>query len=275
MTMNDGGVICTSGTQLVGRLSIDPQRLAPEIKATESFPMDPSVGYGVGSWCKCLVWASKMGPLDTAKSGLAASLPMLMAAIHETFRVEAINHLQIFSIKGRGFILPHRDWVPARPLHTRLHIPLQTNEQCLHAEEASVFHMSEGEAWVVDASLTHSAANFSEANRIHVVVDFDPEVPVHELFRVPGNCESAPFESIDRPKPTSDSLDAIYGLAEIASARNFQRIADMLATVHYDRQVNCAAMYDWLSEIAHRSDEAKLVDLAAVLQRRYLGPFDF
>lgn len=53
----------------------------------------------------------------------------------------------------------------------RLHIPLVTNEQCMFIfpEVPEVFHLESGKAYMVDTTMQHSFANFSDKPRLHLV----------------------------------------------------------------------------------------------------------
>ncbi len=101
----------------------------------------------------------------------------------------------------------------------------------------------------------------------------DPGVPLPNLFR-DRPALAATIAAASESRSANATLEAIYGLARIATELNFTLIADVLGTIHFEKHVGCAAMYDWLAEIAARSGNGALVRRAAEIERRFLHPFE-
>ena len=113
-------------------------------------------------------------------------MPELNAWIEATFRLDLLRLARIHSL-GDGVLIPHRDFVEfldEKPAWTRIHIPIMTNDQCLHAEEDTVFRMRLGEVWHFDASRLHSATNFSAQRRLNLCLDFElGDLPLSAIFQ--------------------------------------------------------------------------------------------
>jgi hypothetical protein len=203
---------------------------------------------------------------------LGVQLPYINEIIDTTFQVDLIKSVRIFSASNGGFIRPHRDYLEFKEGFTRLHIPLKTDEKCFNSEEATVYHMRQGEIWMLDGRHAHSGGCFSEHKRLHLVLDFDPKVPLEDLF-VNQVCydPDAVTETIQRPPLKSKEMVAILALGEILSEVNFMDVAGLLGKIHFERDVSCAEMYDWLYVIAERSQNPALVQRAKEMKKYFLG----
>ncbi|MDQ2991472.1 MAG: aspartyl/asparaginyl beta-hydroxylase domain-containing protein [Candidatus Eremiobacteraeota bacterium] len=245
--------------------------MSSAIDAILAAEMQTCVGYAVGQWSKCILLDRQR---DAGGTRSAASTPYISELLADNFALEFLDCAQIFAAKRRSYVRPHCDWPGSAPLYTRIHVPLQTDERCLNSEDDIVFHMGAGEIWFVDPSRPHSGGCFSNGTRLHLVLDFDPHVPLAQLFRDSNAYQPSAMCSLVAREPFDDRhRAAIYGLSRIASDLNFSLIADILGSVHFEKQVGCAAMYDWLIEIAERSADRALVARATALKRTFLGPF--
>lgn len=55
----------------------------------------------------------------------------------------------------------------------RVHVPIQTNEQCFFEVDGEVISMKEGEIWEINNSeKAHSVQNKGESDRIHLLMDW-------------------------------------------------------------------------------------------------------
>ncbi len=257
----------------IGAIALDAARLPPAVDALLALEMQPCVGYAVGHWRKCILLdreAETSGRTPTAPG--TSYVRELLAA---TFALDFLDCAQVFVASRRSYVRPHRDWPESAPLYTRIHVPLQTDERCLSSEDDVVYRMGAGEIWLVDPSRPHSGGCFSDGTRVHLVLDFDPGVPLPRLFRDRTAFAPSPARTTVAREPFEERhLAAIHGLSQIATELNFGLIGDVLGTVHFEKAVGCAAMYDWLAEIAERSGNRALVRRAADLERRFLHPFE-
>ena len=135
-----------------------------------------------------------------------------------------------------------------------------------------VDHMRRGEIWFLDGILPHSGGCFGPGTRLHLVLDFDPAVPMPELFKDPAHYMpmSRPTP-IPRPLMTDAELHSLLSLGDVMTERNFQDIVYLVAKLHFDRHLSCASTYDLLAEIAARSGNASLVARALERKRYFLG----
>ena len=194
--------------------------------------------------------AGRLVHRGTARGDLRAGLPGLRAGLRVASR--------------RSYVRPHRDWPASAPRYTRIHVPLQTDERGLNSEDDEVFHMGAGEIWLVDPSRPHSGGCFSDGTRVHLVLDSIP------AFRCP-TC-SATARRSHRPPFVTLSSESRSANATSKRSTGWRGSPDR-AELHADRrrprhdtlrkQVGCAAMYDWLAEIAARSGNGALVGKAA------------
>jgi hypothetical protein len=261
--------------QCIGAIAFDSGQLAGEIEKIRNFEMQPCVGYATGGWSRCVLLArnKKMGnEVTTTAEGVA--LPYIVERIRKTFKPDMVDYAYIFAAHRGGYVRPHCDWLGITPLFTRLHIPLKTNDHCFNSEEDRVYHMRVGEIWFVDASLPHSGGCFSEETRLHLIVDLKPGTPLPDLFQ--ERVSDMPLASqplMERPSFTTGHLAAIHGLAAVASDMNLSLMLDLLGTIHFEKNVSCAAVYDWLAEIARRTGTPEVIQRAGEFRQRYLTPF--
>ena len=254
-------IATASGAQCLGSVPLDSASLVPEIASIIASGGERCSGYASGNWSKSIV-------CDRA-GGERADLPYVLTVLEDTFNMRYVDCAQIFAAQGGGYVRPHRDWLPAQALYTRIHIPLQTADEAFNSEEDRLFHMRVGEIWFLDAGRPHSGGCFSEKTRLHLVVDLDPDVPFAHALRRDSYAPKT-VASLPRPQFTAEHLGAIYALGAIANTDNLSTLADMLGTVHFDKAVSCAALYDWLIEIARRSKCAALLDRAVEYRAKYL-----
>jgi hypothetical protein len=88
-------------------------------------------------------------------------------------------------------IAPHRDLQPNWYNKVRVHIPIRTNDRVkvhiweesdiLLPEDRTDVHFSPGSAWVFDTWRVHGVTNFSDKDRIHLIIDMEP---LGKLFKL-------------------------------------------------------------------------------------------
>jgi Aspartyl/Asparaginyl beta-hydroxylase len=75
----------------------------------------------------------------------------------------------------------HQD-APSNVYMARIHIPIITNEQCIHSCEGIDLHMpADGSAYIMWVNLPHQARNTSNENRYHMLID------VYDTQRITDN----------------------------------------------------------------------------------------
>jgi hypothetical protein len=259
------------GTHRIGHMAFDPDELRLQNDAILKMTMH-RIADGVGEYTLTHLWYGAASDKCDASREVREQAAYLDRQIESTFRSEHIALVRVFAARHGGYIRPHRDFTGSDPW-TRFHIPLQTNEGCLTSQDEVVYRMGVGEIWFFDGSRPHSGICFSKEVRLHLIIDFAPGFQAPELFRDPKRCQPVPLhEHIPRPRLTEDQLAAIYRLSEIATKNNFMSLADVLGTIHFEKQVSCAAMYDWLVEIGRRSSDPGLIEYGEKLKEIYLRP---
>jgi hypothetical protein len=259
-------------THRIGKLDIDQPRLLKELERIAHFDFTEIFHeYNCGGpWKTCLLWniggeASNGTPTNygktLVKTKYAEQLPYLVEVIERSFNLKHLNHARL-SIISNIVIIPHKDYLrlnkapsPEQSTH-RVHVPLVTNENCYFSEGNVVYQMRFGEAWFFDASSLHSAASFSEQNRVHLMLDFVDVNDESELVNF-GNGDHGviPQESIcARSKMADAERDALLSLASIIDMDNYKDIFSIVIKKHYRKDRGDNFFWDTLMEIATSSN---------------------
>ncbi|EON77005.1 hypothetical protein ADIS_2548 [Lunatimonas lonarensis] len=70
-------------------------------------------------------------------------------------------------------VLRHVDLADGFKLFSRVHIPIQTNENCFFEVDGEVIHMKAGEVWEINNSeKPHAVQNLGDTDRIHLLLDW-------------------------------------------------------------------------------------------------------
>jgi hypothetical protein len=253
-------------SRIVGRL--EPFISESELQKILNFTQDDSHydEFRIGDWKTFVIWNDTGADGDgvvSDRGGLATptsrgrGLPTLNQWITDTFDTRRLKLVRIHSL-GDGVLVPHRDFVefdPGSHPWTRIHVPIMTNDACLHSEDEQVFRMRAGEIWHLDATRLHSATNFSRARRLNVCLDFAlGNDHVNSIFRIPHRLDrSVHPDKIDRPAMSPAFLDGILGLSRILTEHNYRDIVGLLSKVHFYRDVGIGHFFDWLITISQRS----------------------
>jgi hypothetical protein len=228
-----------------------------------------------GDWKTFVIWSQSGADndglvIDRGVSGKptprAAALPALLDWIGNTFDTTLLKLGRIHSL-GDGVLIPHRDFVEFgedRLPWTRVHVPLHTNEQCLHSEDETVFRMRAGEIWFLDASNLHSAINFSNDRRLNLCLDFALDgQPIESVFRrTEALAVQHSPEIVSRAAMQPSFSRELAELGAALTEENFRDTVGTLAKVHFRSDVHIATFYDWLETVAERSGSAELRDKA-------------
>ena len=282
--MQQTATVTKMNARAIGRLALDSTRLQPEIETLLTF--DYNSGYseytrGNPGWSNCVlmnhsgnfqdkVFGGYQGLPQRTKWG--AQLDYLNEVIDRTFKKDHLKWVRIFMCE-KGMLIPHRDYLEfENEEFTRVHIPLQTGPNSLHAEEDKVYHMRMGEIWFVDGTVIHSAYSYDDQPRIFLTFDFESGVPFEDLFLDPTiYADDVAPEFVTR-KPFDAAYEAqLRGLSRLIHEDNFDDIISILSKVHFTRDVTCAIVYDWLIDIARDSGQPALVERARNTKRFFIG----
>jgi hypothetical protein len=269
-------------SHLIGRVEFDKLRLKKDLKTIDGFQMSLAYSeYARGAWTTCMLVnrsGNKNDGLSEEFEGhgvpteYGRQLPYILETIQRLFEAEHLKSARIFSAVN-GFIKPHRDYLEFRKGFTRIHLALQTNDRAMNSERRTVYRMRLGELWFLDGRVTHSGGSFSNHKRLHLVLDFDPDVALKDLFRNPSDYQPGLMPSLIRRRPMSeqewDSL--LTSLGPILTELNYSNIFELVAKLHFDRDLDCEVTYDAMIRIATQSGNHKLVDRANSEQRYFLG----
>jgi hypothetical protein len=266
----------------VGRVAFDSERLAGDIEVIEGFQMSGAYSeYAKGEWNTCML-LNETGDKD---DGLSAEyeghavpteyglrVPYLNEVIRGLFKLEHLKSARIFSAR-RGFIIPHRDYLEFKKGFTRIHVVLRTNDRAMNSEGSTVYRMREGEIWFLDGRYAHSGGSFADERRLHMVLDFDPEVPIKDLFNNPADYRPGLTPCLVQRQAISEQEreSLVASLGGFLTDLNYDSVFEFVAKLHFDRVMDCAATYDVMREIASRSGDPRLAERAEAEKRYFLG----
>lgn len=92
--------------------------------------------------------------------------------VEEFFGAKA-NRVMLASLRAGGQVYEHYDPPCLQRVH-RLHLPIQTNQKCLFSFDGKPFHLERGVWHEINSTALHSVANKGESDRIHLMIDVDP-----------------------------------------------------------------------------------------------------
>lgn len=275
-------------SQIVGLINFEPKALQKELNKILQLEFNTTyLDYVFGGWKNCVLWNGTGSHQDTTlkeyegysqPTELAKNLDYVNSIISNNFNLEFLKWLRVF-VCQKGVLLPHRDYLEMKKGFTRLHAPLQTDLTCLHSEEDDVFHMRVGEIWFLDATKIHSACSLKYTARVSLCFDFVPEVAFEKLIKGYTNYTKSFLPepcTIEREPLNEKDLKTIFALGNTVNEDNFDQILESLAKVHFIKQANAIAMYDWLVQITRISGNIKLMEKALLTkefatQERHFG----
>ena len=146
-------------------MSIDLEKIKQELKLLPKFDeqiclqgtednLDPF--WGIGKWNR----KYKVGYEETDCNKFIFDLPYTNSIIAEL----KMYRTRVMNLKGKTCYTYHRDATK------RIHIPIETNENCFMILDKQVKHYpADGNYYVVDTTKYHTALNASFLDRIHIV----------------------------------------------------------------------------------------------------------
>jgi len=266
-------------SRILGKIELDEAALRHDVdRILASTPDSTYAGYCFGTWNVYVLWNAS-GDVDDATlhefdgpgrfTSLGVHLPYLAATIGRHFRTERMKWVRAFMLRN-GNLVPHRDYLEFKKPLTRVHLALYTHETSMHSEDDVVFQMRDGEVWYLAAERVHSAATLSDFARIVICMEFDLEAGerLETVFRNPPPASTAFAPKIVEREPlTAQELEAIYNLGTLINERNFGDILRLLSKVHFYRRVRGADLFHWLTEIARRSGNSRVIERTATLRK--------
>lgn len=271
-------------SRVIGQVDLDEERLAVDIGTLMGF--DYNRGYsdyarGNPGWQNCVLMNHSGDPSDIVFGGyeglakptpLLERVPYLAELLASTWKPEHLLWARIFMCQD-GMLIPHRDYLDLpEDEFTRVHIPIQLGDASLHSESSTVFRMRKGEVWFIDGTLDHAAYSYDGAPRIYLTADLRPDVPFEELF-VDKETAATNVEPdfVELPPLPEDFEVTLEGLAKILGPDSVDDVLGVLSKVHFNHSARCADVYEWLIDIADRSGDEALVDIARDKRQFFLG----
>ena len=144
----------------------------------------------------------------------------------------------------------------------------------MNSESSHVYHMSVGNIYFLDGRVAHAGGNLASGEpRIHLVLDFDRDIRVPDLFVEPGrDLIWGEMDWISRPVlRDEDIVRIIDGLATIVSQETYPAVmltANMLPFVY---EFDTSAVYDVIVVAAMRAGKSDLAARARCDRRNFLG----
>lgn len=277
-------------SRCIGKFPIDQNKVYSDISnlTDEDYVSDYSE-FTVGSW-QTAVLMNQSGDLRSGEvkeytgSGrfteLSKKLPHITQAIEDNFDITKIKMARIATIKRNGLILPHIDFVTFSDPLKRYNIALISNESCISIEEQTAYSMRSGEIWDLDATQPHSAGNFSNEDRISLIVDLEPISDNGSYFTQQGILD--PIEDIrwvDRVKLSEETVKHYYDLSKIITKHNYRDILSMVGKIPFFWDIDLADVFSIMKKICERSNDQLLIDNIikteqAFLHKRATDPVD-
>jgi hypothetical protein len=262
-------------SRIIGAVELDDKLLGREIETILGFAdvKEEYSEYRFGTWKNYVLWNGSGDEKETlfkgmqggaVKTGLGRPLEYINSVIEENFHTDRLKMVRA-NLLSDAVLIPHRDYVEFKSDSSRLarlHIPLRTDRESLHAEDDKVFHMKQGEVWYLDVNRIHSACNMSETPRISLVLDFGLDgQPLETAFKNPARCRPCPEPTmIERVPAGEEFLKTIDSLRHIINRTNYRDIVLFLARVHFYKDVALGVFFDWLVGICDGHEDGFLLE---------------
>jgi hypothetical protein len=100
-------------------------------------------------------------------------------------------------LKAGSKSIVHTDASSDIYLH-RIHIPLITNEKCVHITEGTPFHMkADGSVYMLPVNVMHQIVNDSDRDRYHIIMDAYDTKNISKCYPYKGDINKLIADSID------------------------------------------------------------------------------
>ena len=247
----------------LGCLPIDDDRLAADLSTLSKARFtDAYAEFAFGLWRTLMVRnydgtdedaVIRMYHRPAVETLVGHTLPYLRKLIDDHFDASRLRYARIMKIECNAGVIPHRDYLEFSEPYIRLHLPIQTDENCMNSEGGQVLHLCKGEVWYLDAAQIHSAVSFSKKPRMHLVMDFAGGVSPISLVR---NCAFAIGNPapIYRPKMPDSVKEAIKSLGCVLDECNLMDVISILCKLHFKYQSEPECVFEWLADMARVDD---------------------
>ncbi|CAM4301601.1 hypothetical protein F901_01790 [Acinetobacter dispersus] len=180
--------------------------------------------------------------------------------IDHFFNTTLLRLARVHSMGDGGVLIPHRDFLELGEEGNhwfRVHIPIKTNDSCLHAENDEIFHMRQGEIWFLDAKHLHSATNSSPERRLNLCLDFEiKDLPYQSIFKKPIDEVFLPTpKMIKRENLNSDFVNGLHNLSKVITKENYWDIVGFLSKVPFYKNTGLSSFYEWMLKISEQSGD--------------------
>lgn len=205
------------------------------------------------------------------KTEYARRLPYLSELVEQSFDLRHLTFARLAVISD-SVIIPHKDLLEYGKLLHRVHVPLITNDACFFSEGNVVYRMRFGEVWFFDAARMHSAASFSEQERVHLMLDFeDVEDPLRVLnFRHEGAGDIPPESVRPRGAMTDADRESLMSLASVINIDNYRDVFSIVIKKHYVKDGGEEFIWDTFMQIADASHDPQVAAKARDLRQYFL-----
>lgn len=262
-------------SRILGALDLDEDLLRQDVEKILQFDdvKEEYSEYRFGTWKNYVLWNGSGDQKDTLFKGTeggaiktppARKLEYISSVIEENFHTENLKMVRANLLRD-AVLIPHRDYVEFKADSSKLarvHIPIQTDQDSMHAEGDDVFHMRKGEVWYLDVSSIHSACNLSESPRISLVLDFCLDgQPLESVFKHPQHYRPhlEPM-MIDREPVDEEFLNTIASMKHVINRVNYRDIVLFLSRIHFYKNVSLGVFYDWLIGICEGVEDEFLLE---------------
>lgn len=125
-------------------------------------------------WCKGLSVDSAFSEIPAFDFPAMGKLPEAQELINYAVRrvgARQLGRVLIASLRPGGTIVPHADEGAYADYYERFHIALQSDEgNWFRCEDEAVF-MAAGDLWCFNHKAEHQVRNYSDRDRIHLIID--------------------------------------------------------------------------------------------------------
>ena len=157
---------------------------------------------------------------DPGKDGLTVDTPILsrcpvFRSVLESFECQ-IKSARLLKLAAGARIIEHRDYnLSLEDGEVRLHVPITTSPLVGFFVNGERIVMNPGECWYINANLPHKVNNFTDSDRVHLVIDCKVDAWLRSLFSsAPQHIEAAEalFVKTESQQESADAFDQFLNL---------------------------------------------------------------
>jgi L-proline cis-4-hydroxylase len=269
-------------THRIACLELDERCLARDLQAALAFDFNDSYSeFFCGEWRSCMLWNGSGEVADTHLKDYSGAaritaygrrMDYVRELLEASFDLSQLRFARLVKLCPNSVIIPHRDYLELGEALRRVHLPLQTDSSCFSAQERTVYHMAAGEIWFIDATKVHSAASFSQRDRLHVILDFAQGSEIAPLLRVPTSTEQVIPAASLIPRPELDAQDhsALMALGQVIDEDNYRDILALLIRRYFRKAFDAASIFDRMVDMARQAGKRTLADTLSRHRDYYL-----